>query len=94
MLEAMLGRAGPDAPLGVQDRARLRLGCAHAIEEAVETAHWVYRAAGTDAIFPGRGPFERRFRDIHTVSQQIQSRRAHFAAAGAVLLGNAPETFL
>lgn len=94
MLEEILGRAGSEEPVSVQDRARVRLGCAHAIEEAVETAHWVYRAAGTDAIFPGRGPFERRFRDIHTVSQQIQSRRAHFAAAGAVLLGNAPETFL
>ena len=41
------------------------------------------------------GPaIERRFRDVHTVSQQIQSRTAHFAAAGAVMLGNAPETFL
>ena len=76
------------------DRGRVRLGCVNAIQAGVEVADWAYRAAGTDAIFPGRGPFERRFRDIHTVSQQIQSRASHFAASGAVLLGLAGETFL
>ena len=52
-----------------------------------------YKAAGVDAIFPG-SPFERRFRDIHTLSQQIQSRTAHFEAVGQVLLGRAPPGFL
>jgi alkylation response protein AidB-like acyl-CoA dehydrogenase len=94
LARAIYAEAGGEAPIPVRDRARLRLGCTHAIDEAVAAADWVYRAAGTDAIFPGQGPFERRFRDIHTVSQQIQSRRSHFAAAGAVLLGHAPETFL
>ena len=41
----------------------------------------VYKAAGTSAIFLGT-PFERRFRDIHTLSQQIQSREAHFETVG------------
>ena len=94
MLDEIYATAGAEEPISVRDRARVRLGCAHATNEAIEIADWVYRAAGTSAIFPGQGPFERRFRDIHTVSQQIQSRQAHFAAAGAVLLGNAPETFL
>jgi Acyl-CoA dehydrogenase, C-terminal domain len=51
-----------------------------------------FKAAGVDAIFPG-SPFERRFRDIHTVSQQIQSREAHYETVGQVLLGNPPEVF-
>ena len=46
-----------------------------------KTADWVYKAAGTSAIFLGT-PFERRFRDIHTLSQQIQSREAHFETVG------------
>jgi hypothetical protein len=54
--------------------------------------HRTYEAAGVDAIFPG-SPFERRFRDIHTVSQQIQSRDAHYESVGQVLLGNPPEMF-
>ena len=56
---------------------RVRLGCTQAIHQAEKTADWVYKAAGTSAIFLGT-PFERRFRDIHTLSQQIQSREAHF----------------
>jgi len=52
-----------------------------------------YHAAGSTAIFE-ENPFERRFRDIHTVSQQIQSRDAHYETVGQVLLGHPPEVFL
>ena len=60
---------------------------------AEKTADWVYKAAGTSAIFLGT-PFERRFRDIHTLSQQIQSRDAHYETCGQVLLGTPPAVFL
>jgi indole-3-acetate monooxygenase len=68
----------------------VRLASAHAIQQAIAVADFTYKAAGTDAIFPGT-PFERRFRDIHTLSQQVQSRDAHFEAVGRVLLGIEPE---
>ena len=88
-------RADDMDPIGVEDRGRVRLGCANAIHGALEVADWVYKAAGVDAIFPGpENPFERRFRDIHTLSQQIQSRGSHFEAVGAILVGEAPEGFL
>ena len=77
--------------IAVADRARVRLGCAHAIQTAMEVADYAYKAAGTDAIVPG-SPFERRFRDIHTVVQQIQGRSAHFEAVGAIMFGHIPET--
>ena len=83
------------APISVEDRGRVRLATANAIHGAIEVADWVYKAAGVDAIFPGpENPFERRFRDMHTLSQQIQSRTSHFEAVGAILLGEAPEGFL
>jgi alkylation response protein AidB-like acyl-CoA dehydrogenase len=85
-------RADAVAPIGVPDRARARLAGSHAISAALAVADWTYKAAGVDAIFPG-SPFERRFRDIHTVSQQIQSRDAHYETVGQVLLGNPPEVF-
>jgi alkylation response protein AidB-like acyl-CoA dehydrogenase len=85
-------RAGPSAPIGVLDRARARLAGSNAITNAVAVADWTYKTAGVDAIFPG-SPFERRFRDIHTVSQQIQSRDAHYETVGQVLLGQPPEVF-
>jgi hypothetical protein len=49
----------------------------------------VYHAAGATAIFVSQ-PFERRFRDVHSVTQQIQGRQAHFEAVGRVLLGFDP----
>ncbi len=85
-------RAEDVAPIDVPDRARARLAGSHAISSAVAVADWTYKAAGVDAIFPG-SPLERRFRDIHTVSQQIQSRDAHYETVGQVLLGNPPEVF-
>ena len=86
-------RARPEAPMDIPARARVRLGCTHAIHTAIETADMVYKAAGVDAIFPG-SPFERRFRDMHTLSQQIQSRGAHYEAVGHILLGGQPAIFL
>ena len=86
-------RADNIAPIDIGERARARLAGSHAISSAVAVADRTYKAAGVDAIFPG-SPFERRFRDIHTVSQQIQSRDAHYETVGQVLLGNPPEVFL
>jgi alkylation response protein AidB-like acyl-CoA dehydrogenase len=86
-------RADSVAPIDILDRARARLAGSNAISSAAAVADWTYKAAGVDAIFPG-SPFERRFRDIHTVSQQIQSRDAHYETIGQILLGNPPEVFL
>ena len=79
--------------IDVPARARVRLACAFAIQNAEAVADFSYKSAGVDAIFPGTA-FERRFRDIHTLSQQIQSRTAHFEAVGQILLGiDPPGTF-
>ena len=73
--------------------ARVRLACAFAIQTAEAVADYAYKAAGVDAIFLGTA-FERRFRDIHTLSQQIQSRTAHFESVGQIMLGIEPRDFL
>ncbi len=87
--------AAEPGPIGIVERGKVRLACANAIHGAIEVADAVYKAAGVDAIFPGSGnPFERRFRDMHTLSQQIQSRSSHFEAVGQILLGERPDTFL
>jgi indole-3-acetate monooxygenase len=91
-LGTIYARADDMEPIGVPDRAQVRLAATNAIHGAIEVADYTYKAAGVDAIFPG-SPFERRFRDMHTLSQQIQSRAAHFEAVGQVLLGTPPEVF-
>ena len=92
-LTTIHAQADDVAPIELTDRARVRLACTNAIQGAAEVADFAYKAAGVDAIFPG-SPFERRFRDIHTLSQQIQARGAHFESVGQILLGVPPEEFL
>jgi alkylation response protein AidB-like acyl-CoA dehydrogenase len=91
-LGSIYAQADDIEPIGLAERARVRLACTNAIHGAIEVADYTYKAAGVDAIFPG-SPFERRFRDIHTLSQQIQSRTAHYEAVGQILLGMPPEVF-
>jgi alkylation response protein AidB-like acyl-CoA dehydrogenase len=92
-LTTIYAHADDVAPIEVADRARVRLACTNAIQGAAEVADFAYKGAGVDAIFPG-SPFERRFRDMHTLSQQIQARGAHFESVGQILLGVPPEVFL
>ena len=81
-------------PVGAADRAKVRLACTNAIQAAIEVGDWTFKAAGVSAIFVGT-PFERRFRDLHTLSQQIQSREAHWEAVGKVLFNGDPDgTFM
>ncbi|MSP03678.1 MAG: acyl-CoA dehydrogenase [Acetobacteraceae bacterium] len=89
VLASIYARADGAIPSRLADRARVRLACANAIQAASDVADMTYKEAGVSAIFPGT-PFERRFRDIHTLTQQIQSRGSHYEAVGSILLGNEP----
>jgi alkylation response protein AidB-like acyl-CoA dehydrogenase len=90
ILKDVWDSAGDIAPIDTAARIRVRLGCAQAIKSAIETADYVYKAAGVSAIFKGT-PFERRFRDMHTLSQQIQSRDAHFEMVGKIMFNGDPD---
>jgi alkylation response protein AidB-like acyl-CoA dehydrogenase len=67
-------------------RMQIRLTSTWAINEAADVARAAYNAAGSTAIFQNQ-PFERRFRDINAVTQQVQGRPAHFETVGAHLMG-------
>jgi len=77
-----LERAGSAA---LAQRMTIRLAATHAIQQAVTVVDFAYHAAGATAIFAAN-PFERRFRDMHTVAQQLQGRKAHFETVGQYLL--------
>jgi len=76
--------------LSIANRMRIRLATTFAIHEAKAAADTAYDLAGATAIFIGND-FERRFRDIHTVTQQLQGRKAHLQSVGAFLLGLPPD---
>ncbi len=76
--------------LTVDQRMRIRLASTHGIHEAKGVSDSVYHAAGATAIFHS-SPFERRYRDIRTVTQQMQGRKAHYQTVGNYLLGGEPD---
>jgi indole-3-acetate monooxygenase len=65
---------------------KLRADTTFAICEATAVADLLYHEAGATAILADQ-PFERRFRDIHAVAQQVQGRRANFELVGKRMLG-------
>ena len=68
-------------------RNRMRLAATHAIRESKAAVDMLYDASGASSVFAS-SPFERRFRDIHMVAQQVQGRKAHYRTVGAWLLGH------
>ena len=70
----------------VEQRITVRLAATHAIHKAREAVDFAYHAAGATSIFDNH-PLERRFRDIHTVTQQLQGQLKHFETVGAWMMG-------
>jgi len=70
----------------VEQRMTVRMASTHAIHKGREAVDFAYNAAGATAIFDNH-PLERRFRDIHTVTQQLQGRASHFETVGAWMMG-------
>jgi alkylation response protein AidB-like acyl-CoA dehydrogenase len=69
-----------------RQRAMLRLCSTWAINQAREAVNTLFHAAGSAAVFEDQ-PFERRLRDMHTVSQQSQGRQLHYESVGQIMFG-------
>jgi indole-3-acetate monooxygenase len=72
-----------------EQRINNRIVTTYAIQQAREVVNFAYHAGGATAIFESN-PFERRFRDLHTVTQQGQGHYSNFEALGQTLLGTPP----
>jgi alkylation response protein AidB-like acyl-CoA dehydrogenase len=90
-LEEITGEVERSGHITLDQRMTIRLASTFAIHQSMMVVDMAYHAAGSTAIFE-ENPFERRFRDIHTVSQQLQGRREHFETVGQYLLGLTPDT--
>jgi alkylation response protein AidB-like acyl-CoA dehydrogenase len=77
--------------LVLEQRVAIRLAASHATHEAAAVVDAAYAGAGGTAIFANQA-FERRFRDVHAVTQQLQGRAQHFEAVGRFLLGLDPNS--
>jgi indole-3-acetate monooxygenase len=86
LLRAFWDAATAKRAVSLDERAQLRIAITGAIEQSCQVVDFAYRAAGADAIFRG-SPFERRFRDMHTVTAQGQAHLSNFEGAGQALFG-------
>jgi alkylation response protein AidB-like acyl-CoA dehydrogenase len=73
--------------LSEQGRAAIRLSATYTIHQSTEVVETAYHMAGATAVFKSN-PFERRFRDMHAISQQIQARDNHYEDVGKMMLTN------
>lgn len=76
--------------LTLSQRVDLRLATTYAIQRCAEVVDAVYHHAGGTAVYSDQ-PFERRFRDVHAVTQQVQARPDHYEPAGQFLMGLQPD---
>ena len=78
-------------PLTETHRIAMRIAATWTIHQSTSAVDTAYHMAGATAIFAAN-PFERRFRDMHTIAQQIQARDTHYEDAGrAILAGKLQE---
>jgi indole-3-acetate monooxygenase len=73
--------------LSEQGRAAIRLSATYTIHQAAEVVDTAYHMTGATAVFTSN-PFERRFRDMHAITQQIQGRDTHYEDVGKMILTN------
>ena len=90
-LDEITAAAAQRGHVTLDERMRIRLASTFAIHTALDVVDILYQAAGATAIF-NDNPFERRFRDIHSVAQQLQGRQQHFETVGQHLMGLEPDT--
>jgi alkylation response protein AidB-like acyl-CoA dehydrogenase len=74
-----------------EHRAALRLASTWTIHQAASVVDAAYHMAGATAVFSAN-KFERRFRDMHAIAQQIQARDSHYEDVGKMILTADPGT--
>ena len=72
-----------------EHRAALRLASTWTIHQAASVVDAAYHMAGATAVFSAN-KFERRFRDMHAIAQQIQARDAYYEDVGRAILAADP----
>ena len=88
--DAMWQGAKTNLDLTVEERVAVRLASTHAIRESARVVDIAYTLCGSSAIF-AVNPIQRRFQDVHAITQQIQGRPTHYDTAGQYYLDLEPE---
>ena len=76
--------------LSEERRTALRLAATWTIHQAAAVTNAAYHMAGSSAVF-SENAFERRFRDMHAIAQQLQARDQHYETVGLAILNATPD---
>ena len=76
--------------LTLEERIQLRVATTHAIRTSAQVVDTCYTLCGSGAIFQ-TNPIQRRFQDLHVITQHTQGHYTHYETAGQFLLGLEPK---
>ena len=76
--------------LTTQERIQLRVAATHAIRTSAQVVDTAYTLCGAGGIFQ-TNPIQRRFQDIHVITQHVQGHYVHYETTGQFLLGLEPQ---
>ena len=76
--------------LTVDERIQLRVAATHAIRTSAQVVDAAYTLCGAGGIFQSN-PIQRRFQDMHVITQHVQGHHVHYETTGQHLLGLDPQ---
>src|ERR1700758_3728631 len=72
-------------------RVAIRIAATWTIHHSASVVDTAYHMSGATAVFAAN-PFERRFRDMHAIAQQLQARDTHYEDGGRAILAGKLQT--
>ncbi len=85
-ISAVWESASKNHSLTIEERVQLRLAATHATRMSADVVDVAYNLLGSTAIFDSH-PIQRRFQDVHVMTQQGQGRMSHYDDVGKFYLG-------
>ena len=64
-----------------EQRAEMRMVGTHVIQECAEVVDLAYKISGSTGIYQDQR-LQRRFQDMHVITQHVQGREAYFGLLG------------
>jgi alkylation response protein AidB-like acyl-CoA dehydrogenase len=80
-LETILPAVRASGEVSHQQRSELRMAGTHVIQECAEVVDLAYKISGSTGIYQDQC-LQRRFQDMHVITQHVQGREAYFALLG------------
>jgi indole-3-acetate monooxygenase len=74
------------AEITLEQKLKMQLTTSHAVACAAKAVELVHAAAGTSSI-RNEYPFQRYFRDVHTITQNASASASRYESVGARMLG-------